>query len=117
MICDFVLPDSVPAVRSYMTTDVCGDDRFSPGVTDCTSWDSHTDLDSLGEMLLSRVDFSDVGWNCAMDFSTRWMCFRAWIIDSIRWMLVQTLPLPREELPGAVGFPGAIPEGDARLRK
>ena len=39
MICDFVRPDSVPAVQAYMTTDVCGDGRFSPGVADCTSWD------------------------------------------------------------------------------
>ena len=115
MICDFVRPDSVPAVQAYMTTDVCGDYRFSPGVTDCTSWDRQTDLYSLGEMLLSRVDFSDAGRTCCMDFSTRWMCFQAWITDSRLWMLVQTLPLPREELPSVVGFPGASPEGVARL--
>ena len=116
MICDIVRPDSVPAVQAYMTTDVCGNYRFSPGVTDCTSWDRQTYLYSLGEMLLSRVDFSDAGRNCCIDFSTRWMCFQAWITDSRLWMLVQTLPLPREELSSMVGFPGASPEGVAWLR-
>ena len=81
-----------------------------------TSWDRQTDLDSLGEMMLSRVDFSDVGRNCTLAFSTGWMCFLAWINDSSLWMFVQTLPLPREELTGAVGFPGASPEGVARMR-
>ena len=52
MICDFVWPDSVQAVRSSTTADVSGDDRFSPGVTDCTSWGRQIDLNSLGEMLL-----------------------------------------------------------------
>ena len=94
-----------------MTTEVCGDDRFSPGVTD-----RQTDLDSLGEMLLPRVDVSYFGRNCAMDFSTRWMCFQTWITDSSLWMLVQTLPLSREDLYGAVGFPGASPEGVAQMR-
>ena len=118
MVCDFVRPDSVPVVQAYMSTDVCGDDRFSPGVTDCASLERQNDLDSHGEepweclpvsgdssgaclsdwrsvlrlvalmsgspevpdtgdldswlrMLISRVDFSNVGSNCAMDFSTR----------------------------------------------
>ena len=117
MICDLVRPDSVPAVQAYMTTDICGDDRFSPGVTDCTSLDRQTICDSLGKMLLSQVHFSDVGRNCAMDFSDRWMCSLVWITDSSLWMLVQTLPLPREELTGEVGFPGASPEGVARLHR
>ena len=39
MIGDFVRPDCVPVVQAYMSTDVCGDDRFSPGVTDRTSLD------------------------------------------------------------------------------
>ena len=51
-----------------------------------------------------------------MDFINWWMCFQAWITDSSLWMLVQTLPLPREELTGAVGFPGASLEGVAWLR-
>ena len=44
------------------TTEVCGDDRFSRGVTDCTSWDRRINRD---------------GRNCAIDFSTWWMCFPA----------------------------------------
>ena len=48
MIGDFVQPDSVPVVLAYMSTDVCGDDRFSPGVTDRTSLDRQNDLDSMG---------------------------------------------------------------------
>ena len=37
MISDFVRLESVPVVQTYMSTDVGGDDRFSPGVTDCAS--------------------------------------------------------------------------------
>ena len=51
VISDFVLPESVPVVQVYMSTDVGGDDRFSPGVTDCASLDRLTDLDSHGEVL------------------------------------------------------------------
>ena len=32
MICDLVRPDSVPVDRDSVLTDICGDDRFSPGV-------------------------------------------------------------------------------------
>ena len=69
----------------HMKTDVCGDDRFSPGVKDYTSLRRQTVRDSLGEMMLSQVHFSDVGWNWTMDFSDRWMLFRAAITDSSGW--------------------------------
>ena len=139
MICDFVRPESVPVVQAYMLTDVCGDDRFSPGVTDCASLNRQNDLDSHGEepwecmsvsgdsyvaclsdwrsvlrlvallsgspefsdtgdpdsclrMLISRVDFSNVGRNCAMNFSARNMCPRARMPELGLWMFAQTLP-------------------------
>ena len=169
MIGDFVQPDSVLVVQAYMSTDVCGDDRFSPGVTDCALLDRLKDLDSHGEVLweclsvsgdssvaclsdwmsvlrlvalmtgspqfpdtgdpdfclrilISRVDFSDVGRHCAMDFSARKMCPRAWMPDIGLRMFAQTLPaLPvrqewpvREVLAGVEGFSGASPEGVVR---
>ena len=59
VIGDFVRPDSVPVVQAYMSTDVCGDDRFSPGVTDRTSLDRQTDLDSHGEVLWECLSVSE----------------------------------------------------------
>ena len=116
MMCNFVWPESVPAVRSSRTTDVCGDDRFSPGVADFTSWDRQFNLDSLAETLLSQWVFSVIEKNGAMHFHTRRICFQAWIIDSGRWRFIQTLPLPRGEFSTAVGFPGVDPAGVVRLR-
>ena len=55
MIGDFVRPDSVPVVQAYMSADVGGDDRFSPGVTDCASLDRLNDLDSHGEGNVCRL--------------------------------------------------------------
>ena len=49
MVYDFVGPDSVPVVQAYMSTDVCGDDRFSPGVTNCASLKKRNALDSHGK--------------------------------------------------------------------
>ena len=63
MVCDFVRPDSVPVVQAYMSTDVCGDDRFSPGVTDYTSLGRQNELDSHGEepwKCLSVAGYSSV---------------------------------------------------------
>ena len=34
---DFVWPDTARVIQRYMSTDVHGDDRFLPGVTDCES--------------------------------------------------------------------------------
>ena len=51
-----------------------------------------------------------------MVFSDRWMCFRAVLTDSSLCVTVRTLTFPREALPGVVRFPGASPEGVARVR-
>ena len=51
VINDSVRPESDMVVRVYMSTDVGGDDRFAPGVTDCVSLGSVTDMDSHGEVL------------------------------------------------------------------
>ena len=88
----------------YMKTDVCGDDRFSPGVKDYTSLESRTVCDSLRVMMFSQTYFRDVGQNWTMGFSDRWMCFRAVLTDSSLCLTVQTLTFPREALPGVVGF-------------
>ena len=69
-------------------------------------------------ILISRVDFSDVGRNCNMDFSAWTMCSRAWMPEIGLRMFAQTLPaLPWpvwKELSGAEGSSGASPEGVAR---
>ena len=52
-----------------MPTDVCGDDRFSPGVTERTTLNRQTDLDSHGEVLwecLSVREYSSV--TCLLDW-------------------------------------------------
>ena len=72
-------------------------------------------------MLISRVNFSDVGMNCAIDFSAWKMCSRAWMPKIGLQMFAQTLPaLPvrpgRGELAGAEGFSGVSPEVMAQLR-
>ena len=41
-----------------MSTDVCGDDRCSPGVMDCASLDRLNDLDSHGEVLWECLSVS-----------------------------------------------------------
>ena len=46
---DFVRPDTARVIQVHMSTDVHGDDRFSPGVTDCVSLDRQIDLNSHGE--------------------------------------------------------------------
>ena len=46
---DFVWPDAARVIQRYMSTDVRGDDRFLPGVTDCVSLDRQKDLDSHAE--------------------------------------------------------------------
>ena len=70
------------------------------------------------------MDFSDVGRNCAMDFSARKMCPRARMPQIGLRMFAQTLPAlevrqewpVREELDSAEGFSGASSEGVVRLR-
>ena len=114
MMCDFVWPESVPAVRSSRTTDVGGDDRFSPG--DCASRGRQFDLDSLAETLLSQWVFSGIGSNGTMDFSTRKICFQVCVIYCGRWTFIQTLPLPRGEFSAVVGFPGVDLAGVVRVR-
>ena len=39
LMCNFVWPDVVPANQDFVSTDVCGDDRFSPGVRNDVSLD------------------------------------------------------------------------------
>ena len=58
VINDFARPEYVPVIQAYMPTDVGGDDRFSPGVTDCASLDSLTDLDPHGEVLWECLSVS-----------------------------------------------------------
>ena len=48
LMCDFVWPDVVPANQDFVSTVVCGDDRFSPGVRNYVSLDWRIDLDSHG---------------------------------------------------------------------
>ena len=70
MMCDLVRPDSVPVDRDFVSTDVCGDDRFSPGVTESATLNRQTDLDSHGEVLwecLSVWEYSSVA--CLSDCS------------------------------------------------
>ena len=52
---DFVRPATTQVIQVYMSTDVHGDDRFSPGVTDCVSLDRQKDLDSHGEEHWERL--------------------------------------------------------------
>ena len=88
----------------HMKTDVCGDDRFSPGVKNYPSLESQTVCDSLRVMLFSQTHFRDVGQNGTMDFGDRWMCFEAVLADNSLFLIVQTLTFPREVCPGVVGF-------------
>ena len=77
------------------------------------------DPDICLRMLISQVECSDVGSNCAMDFSAWKRCSRAWMPEIGLRMFAQTLPaLPvrqewpvREELAGVEGFFRASPEG------
>ena len=57
MMCDLVRLDSVPVDQDFMSTDVCVDDRFSPGVRDDVSLDWQIDLDSHGTE----------NWECRLD--------------------------------------------------
>ena len=99
----------------HMKTDVREADRFSPGVKDYPSLERRAVCDSLGVMMLLQTHLhSDVGRNWTMGFSD--MCFITVLTDSSLWSIVQTLTFPREALPGVVGFPGASPEGVARMR-
>ena len=69
MICDLVRPDSVPVDRDLVSNDVCGDDRFSPGVTERATLNRQTGLDSHGEVLwecLSVWEYSSVA--CLSDW-------------------------------------------------
>ena len=42
-----VRPDAVLISQDFLSTDMCGDDRFSPGVRNRISMDCQVDLDSL----------------------------------------------------------------------
>ena len=66
----------------HIKTNVCGDDRFSPGVKDYSSLESQTVCDSLRVMMFSQTHFRDVRQNWIMGFSDMWMCFRAVLTDS-----------------------------------
>ena len=104
LMCDFVWPDVIPANQDFVSTDVCGDDRFSPGVRNDVSLDWWIDLDSHGmvnwEFQLNGEDralagasdwrsvlpefpdgdclkcFDDIGKNCIMYLSGWGMCPR-----------------------------------------
>ena len=39
LMCDLVRLDVVPVIQDCVSTDLCGDDRFSPGVRDNVSLD------------------------------------------------------------------------------
>ena len=56
-LCDLVRPDSIPVNQDFVSTDVCGDARFSPGVRDDVSLDWQIDLDSHGTE----------NWECRLD--------------------------------------------------
>ena len=56
-MCDFVWPDVVPANQDFVSTDVCGDDRFSPGMRNDVSLDWRIDLYSHGM----------VNWECQVN--------------------------------------------------
>ena len=56
-MCDFVWPDVVLVNQDFVSTDVCGDDRFSPGVRNNVSLDWRIDLDSHGM----------VNWECQLN--------------------------------------------------
>ena len=122
VICDLVRPDSVPVDRDSVLTDVCGDDRFSPGVTECATVYRHAGLDSHGEVLcecLSVREYSD-GTN-GRDWR---MCPRAGRLEIGLRMVVQTSPaLPvwqgwpvRKEIASVEGFSGTSPEDVEKLR-
>ena len=69
MMGDLVRPDSVLVYRDFVSTDVCGDDLFSPGVTERATLNRQTDLDSHGEVLwecLSVREYSSVA--CLSDW-------------------------------------------------
>ena len=55
-MCDFVWPDVVPANQYFVSTVVCGDDRFSPVVKNYVSLDWRIDLDAHGM----------VNWECQL---------------------------------------------------
>ena len=57
LICDFVWPDDVPVNQDFVSTDHCGDDRFSPGVRKDVSLDWQIDLYSHGM----------VNWECQLN--------------------------------------------------
>ena len=56
LMCDLVRLDIVPVIQDFVSTDVCGDDRFSPGVRNNVSLDWRIDLDSHGM----------VNWDCQL---------------------------------------------------
>ena len=45
LMCDFVWSDVVPANQDFVSADVCGDDRFSPGVNNDVSLHWQMDID------------------------------------------------------------------------
>ena len=61
LMCDFVWPDVVPANQDFVSADVCGDDRFSPGVRNDVSLHWRMDIDSH-EM---------VNWECQFNGEDR----------------------------------------------
>ena len=62
LMCDLVWLDVVPVIQDVVSTDVCGDDRFSPGVrSNNVSLDWWIDLDSHGI----------VNWECQLNGEDR----------------------------------------------
>ena len=61
LMCDCVGPDVVPANQDFVSADVCGDDRFSPGVRNDVSLHWRMDID-FQEM---------VNWECQFNGEDR----------------------------------------------
>ena len=62
LMCDLVWSDVIPANQDLLSPDVCGDDRFSPGVRSAVSLDWQMAIDSHGmaELFSPAEDAGDV---------------------------------------------------------
>ena len=58
---DFIWLDVIPVNQDFVSTDVCGDDRYSPGVSKYVSLNWQIDLDSHGM----------VHWECQFNGEAR----------------------------------------------
>ena len=63
LMSDLVWPDVIPVHQNFVLNDVCGDDRFSPGVTECATVNRQTGLDSHGEVLWEGLSVRKFMWH------------------------------------------------------